>query len=134
MRSHKASKQSWPYLHGASWMGVMQEGSPVGFGLLAVSASRLCHCCGRPVNFCSCGSNPVLDPVFQGLDKARYFNLFLFFQTYDAKNLRNENRRAVDYLASQEQGKISNSHSSFCLFSISTVAADSTGCTFRVCR
>lgn len=63
---------------GASWMGVMQEGSTMGFGLLAVSANRLYHCWGRPVNFCSCGSNPVctLCSKLEGPDISIFFFFF----------------------------------------------------------
>lgn len=63
---------------GASWMGVMHEGSTMGFGLLAVSASRLCHCWGSPVNFCSRWSKPVWTRCSK-LEGPEISSLFFFF-------------------------------------------------------
>lgn len=50
----------------------------MGFGRLAVSASRLCHCCGSPVNFCSRGSKPVWTRCSK-LDGAEISRRFFFF-------------------------------------------------------
>lgn len=59
-------------------MGVMHEGSTMGFGRLAVSASRLCHCRGSPVNFCSWGSKPVCTRCSK-LDGLEISSFFFFF-------------------------------------------------------
>lgn len=50
----------------------------MGLGRLAVSARRLCHCCGRPVNFCSRGSKPVWTRCSK-LDGAEISSRFFFF-------------------------------------------------------
>ena len=63
---------------GASWMGVMHEGSTIGFGLFAVSASKLCHCWGSPVNFCSWWSKPVWTRCSK-LEGPEISSLFFFF-------------------------------------------------------
>lgn len=63
---------------GASWMGVMHEGSTIGFGLFAVSASKLCHCWGSPVNFCSRWSKPVWTRCSK-LEGPEISSLFFFF-------------------------------------------------------
>lgn len=63
---------------GASWMGVMHDGSTIGFGLLAVSASKLCHCWGSPVNFCSRWSKPVWTRCSK-LEGPEISSLFFFF-------------------------------------------------------
>lgn len=64
--SSHAKEPSWDSLFprtivfcGPRWMAVMHAGSIRGLGLLADSSIRLCHCRGRPVNFCSCSSKPV---------------------------------------------------------------------------
>ncbi|KAG7258237.1 hypothetical protein CRUP_014304 [Coryphaenoides rupestris] len=49
----------------------------MGLGRLAVSASRLCHCCGRPVNFCSRASKPVCTRCSK-LDGAEISRRFFF--------------------------------------------------------
>lgn len=59
-------------------MGVMHEGSTMGLGLLAVSASRLCHCWGSPVNFCSRWSKPVCTRCSK-LEGPEISSLFFFF-------------------------------------------------------
>lgn len=59
-------------------MGVMHEGSTMGFGLLAVSASKLCHCWGSPVNFCSRWSKPVWTRCSK-LEGPEISSLFFFF-------------------------------------------------------
>lgn len=50
----------------------------MGLGRLAVSDSRLCHCCGKPVNFCSRGSKPVCTRCSK-LDGAEISSRFFFF-------------------------------------------------------
>lgn len=50
----------------------------MGLGRLAVSASRLCHCCGSPVNFCSRGSKPVWTRCSK-FDGAEISSRFFFF-------------------------------------------------------
>lgn len=59
-------------------MGVMQEGSTMGLGRLAVSAIRLCHCCGSPVYFCSRWSKPVCTRCSK-LEGAEISSRFFFF-------------------------------------------------------
>lgn len=49
----------------------------MGLGRLAVSARRLCHCCGSPVNFCSRGSKPVWTRCSK-LDGAEISSRFFF--------------------------------------------------------
>lgn len=63
---------------GASWMGVMHEGSTMGLGRFAVSASKLCHCRGSPVNFCSLWSNPVCT-LCSKLEGPEISSFFFFF-------------------------------------------------------
>lgn len=59
-------------------MGVIHEGSTMGLGRLAVSASRLCHCWGSPVNFCSRWSKPVWTRCSK-LEGPEISSLFFFF-------------------------------------------------------
>lgn len=93
---------------GASWMGVMHEGSTMGLGLLAVSANRLCHCWGRPVNFCSCGSNPVwtLCSKLDGPDISIFF--FFFPNMMQIPEKCKQKRGAVYISPAENQRKMSN--------------------------
>ena len=50
----------------------------MGLGLLAVSASKLCHCWGSPVNFCSRWSKPVWTRCSK-LEGPEISSLFFFF-------------------------------------------------------
>lgn len=56
----------------------MHEGSTMGLGRLAVSASKLCHCWGNPVNFCSRWSKPVWTRCSK-LEGPEISSLFFFF-------------------------------------------------------
>lgn len=77
-------------------------------GLLAVSASRLCHCCRRPVNFCFLWIKPVwtLCSKLDGPD----ISIFFFFSKHDAKTWEMKTERSSWLsLQPEDTGKISNS-------------------------